>query len=129
MLIAVSRIVILVAGISLCIFAAWGIYAPQRLLQTVKRVMDADWGIYFAVLVRLALGAALIVSAPDSRFPLVFLTLGWVAIAAAMAAALLGRVRLRRFVNWWVEWFSPSTARLWLLFAIAFGAFIIYGVS
>ena len=91
--------------------------------------MDADWGIYFAVLVRLALGAALIVSAPDSRFPLVFLTLGWVAIAAAIAAALLGRVRLRRFVNWWVEWFSPSTARLWLLFAIAFGAFIIYGVS
>jgi len=91
--------------------------------------MDADWGIYFAVLVRLALGLALIISAPASRFPSVFPILGWVAIAAGVAAAFLGRDRLRRFVNWWVERFSPPTIRLWVLFAMAFGGFLIYGVS
>ena len=129
MIITISQIVVLVAGTSLCMFAAWGLYAPKGLLQSVKGVMDADWGIYFAVLVRLALGLALIISAPASRFPLVFLILGWVAIAAAVAAALLGRDRLRRFVNWWVERFSPPTIRLWVLFALALGGFLIYGVS
>jgi len=127
MIATISQIVVLVAGISLCLFAAWGVYAPKRLLQLVKGVMDADWGIYFAVLVRLVLGLALILFAPASLFPLVFLILGWVAIAAGVIAAFLGRDRLRRFVNWWVERFSPPAVRVWVLFALAFGGFLIYG--
>ena len=68
MAVTVSQIVVLVAGISLCVFASWGIYAPQRLLQSVKGMMGADWGIYFAIIVRLILGVALIITAPGSRF-------------------------------------------------------------
>jgi len=37
-------------------FAAWGIWAPRKFLQSVKGIMDKDWGIYFAVVVRLVLG-------------------------------------------------------------------------
>jgi len=129
MLVTVSQIVILVTGISLCLFAAWGIYTPGRILQWVKWVMDQDWGIYVAVIVRLVLGVALIIAAPESRFPSVFLVLGWVAIVAAVAGALMGRERLRRFVNWWFERFSPPTIRVWVLFAMGFGGFLIYGVS
>ena len=128
MVVTVSQIVVLVAGISLCIFAACGIWAPRRLLQSVKWIMDQDWGIYLAVIVRLVLGLALILSASGSRFPSVFLILGWVAIVAGVAAAFLGRERLRRFVNWWVERFSPSGIRLWVLFAMAFGGFLVYGI-
>ncbi len=129
MVVTVSQIVVLVAGISLCMFAAWGIYAPKKLLQSVKGMMDADWGIYFAVIVRLMLGVALIITAPGSRFPLVFQIVGWVAIVAGVAAAFIGRERLRRFTNWWFERFSPPGIRLWVLFAMAFGGFLIYGVS
>lgn len=129
MVVAVSQIVVLVTGVALCIFAAWGIYTPEKILQWVKWVMDQDWGIYVAVIVRLVLGLALISAAPDSRFPSVFLILGWIAIVAAVAGALMGRERLRRFVNWWFERFSPPTIRLWVLFAMAFGGFLIYGVS
>ncbi len=129
MVIAVSQIVVLVAGIALCIFAAWGIYKPEKILQWVKWVMDQDWGIYVAVSVRLVLGLALISAAPGSRLPTAFLILGWIAIVAAMVGALMGRERLRRFTNWWFERFSPPTIRLWVLFAMGFGSFLIYGVS
>lgn len=129
MVVTVSQIVVLVAGIALCMFAAWGLYAPQKLLQSVKGMMDADWGIYFAVIVRLMLGLALIITAPGSRFPWVFLILGWVAIVAAVAAVFFGRERLRRFTNWWFERFTHPGIRLWVLFAMAFGGFLIYGVS
>ena len=129
MVIAVSQIVVRVAGIALCIFAAWGIYKPEKILQWVKWVMDEDWGIYFAVIVRLALGVALIIAAPGSRFPSVFLVLGGVASVAAVAGAFMGRELGRRFTNGWFERFSPSTIRLWVLCARAFGGFLIYGVS
>ena len=128
MVVTVSQIIVLITGIAVCMFAAWGIYAPQRLLRSVKGMMDADWGIYFAVIVRLILGAALIITASGSRFPLVFLIVGWVAIVAGLAAVFIGRERLRRFVDWWFERFSPLGIRLWLLLAIAFGGFLIYGV-
>jgi len=55
-IVTVSQIVVLVAGASLCMFAAWGIWAPRKFLQSVKGIMDKDWGIYFAVVVRLVLG-------------------------------------------------------------------------
>jgi hypothetical protein len=128
MVIGVANIVVMAVAISLCLFAVWGIYAPRKLLQWVQEMMDADWGIYFAVIVRLALGVALIISAPDSRFPLAFGILGWVAIVAGVAAVFIGRARLRRFINWWLERFSPASTRLWVMIALAFGGFLIYAI-
>lgn len=124
---AAAQIVVLIAGVSLCLFAGWGLYTPRGLLRAVKAIMDADWGIYFAVIVRVILGAALIVAAPASRFPTVFLIVGWVAIIAAVAVISIGRQGLRRFVNWWIERFQPAGIRLWVLVALVFGGFLIYG--
>ena len=129
MVITVSQIVILIMGIIVCMFAAWGFYAPQKLVQLVKGMMGEDWLIVAAVIIRLLLGLALIIAAPGSRFPLIFLILGWAAIVAGVAIAFMGRERLRRFANWWFERFSPSSIRLWLLFAMIFGGFLIYGIS
>lgn len=125
----IGQAVVLVAGVALCSFALWGIFAPQKLLQFVKSMMDTNWGIYVAVIIRLILGAALIVSAPSSRFPMLFVIVGWIAIVAAVTGVILGRARLRRFVAWWFRWFTPLGVRLWLLIAVAFGAFLIYGAS
>jgi hypothetical protein len=58
---------------------------------------------------------------------LVFEILGWFAIVAAVVILFAGRDRLRRFVAWF-EQSSPAMIRVWLLFGIAFGAFLVYGV-
>lgn len=122
-----SELIIIALGISVCVLSAWGIYTPARLVKLVSGVMDHGSGIYFAVIVRLLLGLALIIVAPDSRFPLTFEVLGWIAIIAAVGLALMGRNRVRRFIGWF-ERFSLAIVRLWLLFGIAFGGFLIYGV-
>lgn len=121
--------VVQIAGAALCLFAFWGMLAPKQLLRFVRRTMAASWGIYFAVAVRLALGIALIVGAPESRYPIPFAVIGWIAIVAAMSAILIGRARLERFVEWWIRRFTPFIVRLWLLIALAFAAFLIYGAS
>jgi hypothetical protein len=123
-----SQMIVLVLGITVCAFSAWGIYAPGKLMKLVAGVAQHGWGIYAAVIVRLVLGLALIIAAPDSRFPLIFQALGWIAIVAAVALALMGRQGIRRLVAWF-ERFSPASIRLWLLSGTAFGGFLIYGVA
>lgn len=127
MLIAASQIVVLALGVIVCGLSAWGMVEPDKLWKLVNGAMEKDWGIYVAVVARLLLGAALIVVAPDSRLPLVFEILGWFAIVAAVIILFAGRDRLRRFVAWF-EQSSQAMIRVWLLFGIAFGAFLVYGV-
>lgn len=128
MIVTGSQIVVLVLGIAVCALSVWGLYAPERLLRLVNRVMDKGWGIYGAAIVRLLLGLALIIAAPASRFPLMFQGLGWIALIAAVALLFVGRERIHRLVAWF-ERFSRPTIRLWLLFGISFGVFLIFGIS
>jgi len=123
----VPQIVIVCVGATVCVLAAWGIYAPNRLLKLVIGAMEKDWGIYLAVIVRLLLGLALILAAPESRFPSIFRLLGWIAIVAAVGMVFLGRARMRGFIAWF-ERFPPTVIRLWLLFGIAFGGFLVFGI-
>ena len=127
MVICVSQIIVLVIGVTIVALAGWGIFAPDKLMAFVTSAMNKYWGIYIAVIVRLVLGSALIIVAPASLFPIVFQTLGGIAIVAAIGLALMGRERFRRFITWWSERFSAPVVRLWLLFGMAFGGLLVYG--
>jgi len=128
MVILISKTVVLMLGATIVLFAAWGIRSPERLMTFATSTLDQRWGIYVAVVVRLVLGAAMIGVAPASSFPFLFQILGWITIVAAVILGVAGRERVREFLAWWTERFSASTNRLWLLFGIAFGAFLVYGV-
>lgn len=128
MLIFVSQIIVLALGVTIIVLAGWGMFVPGNLVTFVISVMDQQWGIYVAVIVRLVLGAALIIAAPTSPFPIVFQALGWITIVAAVALALLGRERVRKFIVGWFRRFAAPTIRLWLVFGMAFGGVLIYGV-
>jgi hypothetical protein len=128
MMVTVSRIVVIAFAVVIVVLAAWGIYAPGRLLELVKGVMARKSGLYFAIIVRLVLGLTLIISAGDSQFPHVYRVLGWIAIIAAVGLAIIGRERMHRFVGWF-DRISPVIIRVWLIFGIAFGGFLIYGLA
>jgi len=128
MVIFISQIIVLVFGVTILVAAGWGLFVPDKLMTLVRSTMDQNWGIYTAVVVRLVLGAALIGVAPASLLPIVFQALGLITIVAAVALAVAGRERIRKFIVWWSERFSASINRMWLLFGLAFGAFLVYGV-
>ena len=128
MTVSVSQAVVLVFGIVVGVLSIWGIIAPTRLISIVRSVMDRGFGIYAAVIARVLLGVALIIAAAESRFPTGFEILGWIAIAAAVGLAFIGRERLRKFIGWF-DRFSPAQIRLWLVLGIVFGGFLVYGVS
>ncbi|MBT8065845.1 MAG: hypothetical protein KJO09_01295 [Gammaproteobacteria bacterium] len=128
MAILISQITVFIIGATVALLAAWGVFAPAKLMTWVSTVMDKDWGIYVAVIVRLILGVALIIAAPASPFPVVFQVFGAIAIIAAVALLLIGRGLVGRLIAWFSEQVSVATIRVWLLFGIAFGGFLIYGV-
>ncbi len=123
-----ARILILVAGAALSVLVCIGIVSPAQVLSFVGRTMASPWGIVLAVGIRLVLGVAMLVAAPASPYPLAFTVVGWIAIAAAVVGLLLGRQRLQRFAQWWIDRFGPVGTRAWLVIALAFAAFLVYGV-
>lgn len=127
MLTSVAHVAVLLFGALILVMSVLGSFAPDRLIRLVKAVMSRSTGLVFAVAVRVALGLALILIAPVSRFPLAFAVLGWIAIVAAVVLAFMGRERVGRLVNWFAQ-LNPSFIRLWLLFGVIFGGFLIYGV-
>ena len=80
MLVEASRGLILILGLLVCSMSIFGLAATDRLLGLVRGVMDRSWGMVSAIGVRLVMGAALIIAAPVSRFPLVFEVIGWIAL-------------------------------------------------
>lgn len=125
---ALSRAAVVLLGSVVFALSAWGIARPQHLITLVESVLEREWGVYFGITVRLLLGAALVVAAPASKFPLAFTVLGWIAILAALGLVAMGQEGTRRLVAWFADQRVPIL-RLWLAFGVAFGAVLVYGAA
>lgn len=127
MLTEISQVVVLAFGAIVCAMSLWGLAAPEKMMTFVYGAMEKDWGIHLAVGLRVLLGAALLVAAPGSRFPLLFEILGWIAIVAAVAILLMGRERLHKIVAY-LKGLPGAMIRGWLVFGAAFGVLLVYGM-
>jgi hypothetical protein len=125
---SISIAIVFLFGVVIGALCVWGLCAPARLIQLVKRMMRWDIGIHLAIVVRVALGLAVIAAAVESRFPLAFHALGWIAIIAAVGLAIMGKVRMRKFIAWFDQR-STAVLRAWLLVGIAFAGFLMYGAT
>ena len=78
-----------------------------------------------AVVLRLLVGALLIIVADSLRFPHVMKIIGVISLVAAVGILIMGRQRLDRLVDWWLGR-SDGLVRMSALFAAVFGAFFVY---
>jgi uncharacterized protein YjeT (DUF2065 family) len=120
---------LLIILFGLIIFLAAGSLAlrPRSLTDYLLRHAGDSWMHVLAALVRILMGAALLVYSPLSRFPLTFQILGWIAIIAGVFLALLPPSRFKQLVTWAFDRFG-GYARIAGLAAVAFGAFLVYAV-
>lgn len=113
-------------GVATLLMGAWGLLVPARLAAFVARFGSAG-GLWFAAAVRLVLGLALWFAAPASRAPLLLQVLGVVALIAAVIIPFVGVDRFKRLIDWWTN-LSPTAMRATSLFAVAFGAAILWAL-
>ena len=53
-----SQSIVFLIGLLVSVLSVWGCFVPDQLTRLVMRVVDQDWGIYFAVVVRLLMRSA-----------------------------------------------------------------------
>jgi len=124
----IAQFIVLLFGIAVCVLAVWAMFVPERLRLLVRTITYQTWGYYVAATVRILLGLALIFAAPGSRFPVVFQFVGWLTIFAAVGILIIGQDRLRKLVEWF-DRLSNTVYRAWLVIALVFGLFLIYGAA
>ena len=78
-----------------------------------------------AVVVRLIIGVLLINQSSVSKYPLAIEIIAWIAIAAALILAVMGRKNFQRLMLGVLTFFKPY-ARIGGVFAVAFGGFLIH---
>lgn len=117
-LIIVFGVLIAVAGLSILL-------NPQTILGYLRDNVDKPALQLTAVVTRLLLGVLLVSQSGLSRYPLVIEVLGWVAVVAAIALAVIGRKNFKNLMSWALSLINPY-GRIGGVLAALFGAFLIY---
>jgi len=101
---------------------------PATVFGLLRRKLESLGLHILAVVVRIILGAALIICAAESKYPTAILILGWISIVAAAVLGIIGRPNFKRLMSWALN-VAPSFGRLGGLLAILFGGFLIHAVT
>ena len=118
--------IVLIFGFLILILSVSLLIKPAALFGFIERYSQSISLQVLAVVVRLIFGAALVLVAPETKYPSVMLVLGWLMIAVAVAFSLIGRTRFRALIDWALQ-LAPY-GRLSGLLGVLFSGFIIYAV-
>lgn len=106
----------------------YGALLPHRLVRLVRSFMQRGVGLWFAVAIRLLLGALLWFSAPASHTPTLFKVLSVLMFLTAVALPMVGYSRLTKFIAHIASW-PPWVIRLQCLLGVALGVFLLWSIS
>lgn len=119
--------VILFFGIFVVLGGAALLARHGYIFSLLRKHIDSV-GLYFlAIVVRVALGAVLVIGAYASKFPVALQALGWLSISAALVLVGIGRTRFQSLIDWALGFPSPIRSLAGVL-AMLFGGFLIYAV-
>jgi hypothetical protein len=76
---------------------------PAGIFSLLAKHAHSTWLHLLAIVVRIALGAALIVGASESAFPGALRVLGWLSILSGCVLLVVGRARFQSLIKWALE--------------------------
>ena len=113
-------------GVFTLLMGVWGVLAPSRLVDFATRFGTAG-GLWFAAGIRVVFGLALWFAGPASRASLLLQVLGAITLVAGVMLPFIGVDRFKALLDWWTK-LSPTAMRIWCVFAVAFGAAILWAL-
>lgn len=117
-------ILVAIFGALIAFIGALGILSPDK-FRGLLRQWPSRSRFWFAVLIRLVIGALFLWLADDLRYPLVMKIIGGISIVAALGILVMGRESLDRLVAWWLGR-GDGLLRFSMLFAMLFGVFLVH---
>ena len=120
--------IIILFGIATIVAGVIIVINPDTVFGLLRRKLESLGLHILAVVVRIILGAALIICAAGSKYPSAILIIGWISIVAAAVLGIIGRTNFKRLMSWALN-VAPSFGRLGGSLAILFGGFLIHAVT
>ena len=121
-------IALAILSVVIVVLSMYGVLLPHRLIRLVRGFMSGGLGLWSAVTVRLLLAALLWFTAQVSHAPTSFKALAALLFLSAIAHAIVGRARLKKFRESLSSW-PPWAIRLPCLLGVAMGVFLLWAIS
>jgi len=119
--------IILFFGALIALGGAVLVVRPEYIFSIFTKYGDSFSLHFFAVIVRILFGVALVIGASESKYSIVLQIFGWLLISAALVLGVIGRERFKSLIKWSVK-LSPLIQRIAAVSGILFGCFLIYAV-
>ena len=99
--------------------------APERLKRMLQVFLDKQGFGLAAVGIRIVVGVLFLMAASGTRAPSFITAVGILFIVAGVAIPLMGRARIERLANWWLD--KPDwVLRTWAVAAGALGGVFVW---
>lgn len=116
------RWVVVAWGVLFACVGAWVVLQPRGLVDFADLFLTPA-GLWFAVALRLVVGALLWIAAEGSRTPRIFRVLGALFVLSAIALPAVGLERMQRLASWGAGLADPTLRAVGLV-VVALAAFI-----
>jgi hypothetical protein len=104
------------------------LFFPEKALATLRKAGSTNWINYGEITIRLIPAIALVIYAPQSRFPDILKLFGGFMIATSLVLYVVPRRYHHTYSVKWASILSPLQVRLIAPLAFIFGSAIIYSV-
>ena len=119
-------ITVKIIGILVIALAIIFIARVDVLEKFIKHIIGENKMIYFGGVIRLVIGAFLLLAASQCKIPLLILILGIITLASGILIFFLGLEKIKGMLNWILE--RPQIVRRLLpIVALIYGALLAYG--
>ena len=119
--------IIMLFGAATTIAGVIIVISPETVFGLIRKHM-ASMGIHvLAVVMRIVLGATLILCAAESKFPAAIEVIGWITLVAALVLGVMGRTHFKGLMAWALG-MPSSSRRIGGLLAALLGGFLVYAV-
>jgi hypothetical protein len=119
---------VLLAGLYLVGLAAFALVSPQRAKLFLSSFASSAFAHFFELCVRLVIGAALVLYAPQMMFSRLFVVFGWTIVMTTIGLFAVPWRWHHRFANWSVP-FATRNMALFALGSLAGGVFVLLAVA
>lgn len=104
-----------------------GVIVAPLALAEFGRWMQGPGALYAIAAVRVVFGVSLVWVASTSRMPKALRVIGALIVVVGLMTPLFGVERARAVLDWWVGQ-GTLFMRVWALFPVAFGIFLIHAI-
>ncbi len=124
-----AKLIVLLFGLFIISTGILMLFNPEKALAILRKAGSTNFINYAEITLRLIPAFALIISAPDSRFPDVLQIFGWFMAGTSFVLYFIPRKYHHAYSLKWAGILKPKQVRLIAPFAFLFGGLVIFSVS